>query len=79
MKGFRWSHKRVYLVIKQLELNLRHKPRKRLVQEKPEALRLPQGINKVWSMDLMHDQLEDERKFRLFKVIDDFNREAIGL
>ena len=27
----------------------------------------------------MHDQLEDGRTFRLFNVIDYFNREAIGM
>ena len=30
-------------------------------------------------MDFMHDQLEDGRTFRLFNVIDDYNREAIGM
>jgi putative transposase len=30
-------------------------------------------------MDFMHDQFEDGRTFRLFNVIDDFNREAIGM
>jgi putative transposase len=79
VKGFRWNHKRVYRIYKELELNLRIKPRKRLVREKPEALTVPQAINQVWSMDFMHDQLEDDRTFRLFNVIDDFNREAIGM
>jgi putative transposase len=55
------------------------KPRKRLVREKPEALTVPEGVNQVWSMDFMHDQLEDGRTFRLLNVIDDFNREAIGM
>ena len=30
-------------------------------------------------MHFMHDQLKDGRTFRLFNVIDDFNREAIGI
>ena len=30
-------------------------------------------------MDFTHDQLEDVRCFRLFNVIDDFNREALGI
>jgi putative transposase len=79
VKGFKWNHKRVYRVYKELELNLRIKPRKRLVREKPEALTVPQSVNQVWSMDFMHDQLEDGRTFRLLNVIDDFNREAIGM
>jgi len=79
VKGFKWNHKRVYRIYKELELNLRIKPRKRLVREKPEALTVPLAINQVWSMDFMHDQLEDGRTFRLFNVIDDFSREAIGM
>jgi len=79
VKGFGWNHKRVYRIYRELELNLRIKPRKRLVREKPEPLAVPSAINQVWSMDFMHDQLEDGRCFRLFNVIDDFNREALGI
>jgi putative transposase len=79
VKGFAWNHKRVYRIYRELELNLRIKPRKRLVREKPEPLTVPTAINQVWSMDFMHDQLEDGRSFRLFNVIDDFNREALGI
>ena len=79
IKGFKWNHKRVYRIYRELELNLRIKPRKRLVREKPQPLRVPQAINQGWSVDFMHDQLEDGRSFRLFNVIDDFNREALGI
>lgn len=79
VKGYRWNHKRVYRIYKELELNLRIKPKKRLVREKPEALAVPDGINQVWSMDFMHDQLQDGRSFRLFNVIDDHNREVLGM
>lgn len=79
VKGYRWNHKRVYRIYRELELNLRIKPKKRLQREKPEPLVVPGAINAVWSMDFMHDQLADGRNFRLFNVIDDFNREALGM
>lgn len=62
-----------------MELNLRIKPRKRMVREKPEPLHVPQAINVVWSMDFMHDQLDDGRSIQLLNVIDDFNREALAI
>ena len=79
VKNFGWNHKRIYRIYRELELNLRIKPRKRLVRDKPEVLAVPQAINQVWSMDFMHDSLEDGRNIRLFNVIDDFNREALGI
>ena len=79
VKGYRWNHKRVYRIYRELELNLRIKPRKRIVREKPEPLAVPEAINQCWSMDFMHDQLSDGRSYRLFNVIDDFNREALTI
>ncbi|MCG1046299.1 MULTISPECIES: IS3 family transposase [Mycetohabitans] len=79
VKGFGWNHKRVYRIYRELELNLRVKPRKRLVRQVPEPLSVPTAVNQLWSMDFMHDQLADGRSIRLFNVIDDFNREALGI
>jgi len=79
VKGFGWNHKRVYRIYRELELNLRIKPRKRLVRQVPAPLAVPDGINQTWSMDFMHDQLADGRSIRVLNVIDDFNREALGI
>ena len=79
VKGFKWNHKRVYRIYRELELNLRIKPKKRFVREKPEPLSVPTSINQCWSMDFMHDQLADSRSYRLFNVIDNFNREGLAI
>lgn len=44
MKGFGWDHKRIYRIYCGLELNLRIKPKKRLVREKPEPLGDQSGL-----------------------------------
>lgn len=79
VKGFGWNHKRVYRIYKELELNLRIKPRKRLIRAKPEVLAVPNSVNECWSMDFMHDQLENGKSYRLLNIIDDFNREGLGI
>jgi len=71
VKRFGWNHKRVYLIYRELELNLCIKPKQRLVREKPKPLAIPETINDSWSMDFMHNQLSDGRSYRLFNVIDD--------
>ena len=77
MKGFGWNHKRIYRIYRELELNLRIKPKKRLTREKPEPLEIPAAMNECWSMDFMQDSLTDGRSYRLFNVLDGFNREGL--
>ena len=78
-KGFKWNHKRVYRIYRELELNLRIKPRSRIKREKPDALAVPAEINQVWSMDFMSDSLKDGHSIRTFNVIDDCNREILAM
>ena len=75
----RLDDKRVYRIYRELELNLRIKPRKRLKREKPDELTVPEAPNEVWSMDFMANRLGDGRQFRLLNVLDDFNREGLGI
>jgi len=79
VQGFGWNHKRVYRIYRQLELNLRIKPRRRIVRDQPDVLSVPKAINQVWSMDFMSDSLGDGRKFRTFNVMDDYNREGLAI
>lgn len=58
---------------------MRTKPRKRLVREKAEPLAVRVGIEQTKSMDFMDDQLADGRSYRLFNVIDDYNREGLSI
>ena len=74
VKGFCWNHKCVYRIYRELELNLRIKPRKRLKRDKPDELSVPTKANQVWSMDFMSDELADGRAIRSLNVIDDYNR-----
>ena len=84
VKHFPWNHKRVYRIYRELELNLRIKPRRRLKRDKPDALGTATAINQIWSMDFMRpalrsDSLADERLLRTFNAIDDYRREALGV
>lgn len=58
---------------------MRIKPRKRLVREAPKPLSVPATTNECWSMNFMHDQLNDGRTFRLFNVLDDYHRKRLGI
>lgn len=79
VKGYKWNHKRVHRIYCALELNLRIKPRRRLERERPDPLHPPSLPNQIWSMDFMSDQLWNGRKFRTLNVLDDFNREGLGI
>ena len=47
VKGYGYNHKRVYRIYKELELNLRIKPKRRLKRDKPDALAVPRQVNET--------------------------------
>lgn len=79
VQGYSWNHKRVYRIYRELELNLRIRPKRRIKRDKPDALSVPVAINQVWSVDFMSDALSDGRLLRTFNVIDDYNREGLTI
>lgn len=78
-QGHRWNHKRVYRIYCEMGLNLRRKPKKRIPARQKVTLVVPEKMNVSWSMDFMSDALMNGRKFRTVNVIDDCNREALGI
>lgn len=48
---------------------------KRLIRERP----IPPAPNDTWPMDFMADQLSDGQSFRTPSVLEDFDREDIGI
>ena len=50
VQGLPYNHKRVYRIYRELELNLRIKPKRRIKRDKPDPLEVPRQINITWSM-----------------------------
>lgn len=78
-RGYPWNHKRIYRVYCALGLNQPRRTKRRLPERDPKPLVVPQRVNQVWSADFMSDALYQGSKFRLFTLIDDYNREAVEI
>ena len=79
LQGHTWNHKRVYRVYREMEMNLRIKPKKRIPSRHPLPLAVPSAPNECWSMDFMTDSLTNGDSFRTLNIIDDFNREFLHI
>ena len=91
----RFGYRRLHILLRREGLLLNHKKLRRLYAEERLQVRrrggrkralgtraplaLPQGPNQRWSLDFVHDQLSDGRRFRIVAVVDDFTRECLTL
>lgn len=91
----RFGYRRLHILLRREGLTLNHKKLRRIYAEERLQVRrrggrkralgtraplvLPQGANQRWSMDFLHDQFSDGRRFRILAIVDDFTRECLAL
>lgn len=77
--GYAWNHKRVYRVYCALRLNQVRRTKKRVLTRVRVPLDAAAALNDTWAMDFMGDTLYDGRKYRVFNVLDEGNRECLAI
>lgn len=77
--GHAWNHKRVYRVYCALRLNHARRTKKRVLTRVRVPLYAAAVLNDTWAMDFMGDTLYDGRKYRVFNVLDEGNRECLAI
>jgi putative transposase len=77
--GHPWNHKRVHRVYCALRLNLPRRAKRRVPHRLRQPLVAPTALNQIWALDFMHDTLYGGRRFRTLNVLDEANREALGI
>ena len=73
------NHKRLHRVYCALKLNLPRRTKRRLPMRLRQPLLAPLRLNEIWALDFMADTLYSGRAFRTFNVIDEGNREVLGI
>lgn len=79
-EGWRINLKRVHRLyrLEGLQVRMRVRRRKRLSLHRGPAPK-PTLLNERWSMDFVHDQLSNDRPFRILTVVDNWSRSSVLL
>jgi len=77
--GLAINHKRTLRIYRALALNLPRRLKKRVPARVKQPLAVPTTVNVCWSLDFTSDVLTDGRRFRTLNVLDDYNRQLLGV
>lgn len=78
-EGREVNRKAVYRMYKAAGLSVRRRTRRRLRLARPAPPAAVSRPNERWSMDFVHDYLEDGRCLRTLNIIDAFTRECLAI
>ena len=79
LEGQRINHKRLHRVYCAMKLNLPRRTKRRLPMRLRQPLAAPFRLNEIWALDFMADALYGWRPFRTLNVIDEGNRQILGI
>jgi putative transposase len=77
--GIHANHKRVYRLYAEEKLQVRKRVKRRVTLGRGEPAPAVSKINERWSLDFVHDTLQNNRRIRTLNVVDDFTREALAI
>ena len=73
------NRKRVYRLYRAERLMVRRRGGRKRALGLRLPITLPSAANERWSLDFVHDQMMDGRRFRILAVVDDCTRECLAL
>jgi putative transposase len=73
------NHKRIYRVYAEANLQVRKRVKRRVALGRGEPPAFVSMPNERWSLDFVHDTLQNARRMRTLNVVDDFTREALAI
>src|SRR3954452_14962486 len=73
------NKKRVQRLYREERLTVRRRGGRKRALGTRRPIEVPMAANQRWSLDFIHDQLTDGRRFRILAVIDDCTRECLAL
>jgi putative transposase len=79
LEGRRINHKRLHRVYCLMKLNLPRRTKRKPPTRLRQPLAAPNRLNEIWALDFMADALYGGRPFRTLNVIDEGNREVLGI
>jgi putative transposase len=73
------NHKRIYRVYSEANLQVRKRLKRRVALSRGDLPPATSTPNERWSLDFVHDTLQNSRRLRTLNVVDDFTREALAM
>ncbi|MGI4872188.1 MAG: IS3 family transposase [Janthinobacterium lividum] len=73
------NHKRLWRLYQALSQLGKRRHKKRLPERVKQPLEVPGRPHVCWSLDFRSDALSDGRRFRTLNVVEDWNREVLGI